>query len=215
MRKSIVLIAVLALIVFLGFNFIPKNAFSFTRKYSSATNLKTGDILFVESASGQGKAIQLATKSKWTHVGVVFIEDGKPMVYHAVNPVMKSPLEEFLGFSSNHKYVAKRIKSSVKKLNDSLNTVMKKEAISLLGKPYDIYFNWSDDEIYCTEYVWKLYNHAYKVEVGKLRPLKEFDLSSPVVKEIMKKRYGSSIPLDEKMISPGDMFDSEILEEVK
>lgn len=175
--------------------------------------LKTGDILFISNPGGQGKAIQLATKSKYTHVGIVFIEYGKTYVYHAVEPVMKSTLDEFLDYSPDGKFVAKRMKGNV--LNDTSNEQMRKMAASLLGKHYDIYFNWKDDEWYCSEFVWKLYDRVYKKEVGKLRPLKDFDLSSPIVKTIMEKRYGKNIPYEEKMISPQDMFDSEMLEEVK
>jgi len=176
--------------------------------------LKTGDILFISSPGGQGKAIQLATHSKYTHVGMVFVESGKTYVYHAVEPVMKSTLSEFLEFSSDGKFVAKRLKDT-DLLNDSLNQNMRRMATQLLGKHYDIFFNWQDDEWYCTEFVWKLYERNYKLEVGKLRPLKEFDLSAKEVQYIMKKRYGNNIPYDEKMISPQDMFDSELLEEVK
>lgn len=181
---------------------------------SAKPGLKTGDILFISSASGQGKAIQMATHSKFTHVGMVFVEDGETYVYHAVEPVMKSTLDEFLAFSADGKYVAKRLKDSAL-LNDSTSEKMRQMASGLLGKHYDIYFNWKDDEWYCTEFVWKLYERNYKLELGKLRPLKEFDLSSKEVQAIMKRRYGNEIPYEEKMISPQDMFDSELLSEVK
>jgi len=35
------------------------------------------------------------------------------------------------------------------------------------------------------------------------------------VQYIMKERYGKNIPYDEKMISPGDMYNSTLLEEIK
>lgn len=178
------------------------------------SQLKTGDILFISSGGAQGKAIELATKSKYTHVGMVFVENNKTYVYHAVEPVMKSSLGEFLAFSVDGKYVAKRLKQQ-NTLDENTNEKMREMATGLLGKHYDIYFNWKDDEWYCTEFVWKLYERNYKLEVGKLRPLKEFDLSSKEVKTIMKKRYGNKIPYNEKMISPQDMFDSPLLEEVK
>jgi hypothetical protein len=47
-------------IVFLFFHFSPDK-----RK------LQSGDILFISNPGGQGKAIQLATRSKYTHVGIV------------------------------------------------------------------------------------------------------------------------------------------------
>jgi hypothetical protein len=184
------------------------------KSFQSEPKLKTGDILFITSSGGQGKAIQLATKSKYTHVGIVFVENGTTYVYHAVEPVMKSTLDEFLNFSEDGKFVAKRLKQQTG-LNTAENEKMRKMGESLLGKHYDVYFNWKDDEWYCSEFVWKLYERSYKLEIGKLRPLKDFDLSSKEVQTIMKKRYGSKIPYEEKMISPQDMFDSPLLEEVK
>ena len=173
--------------------------------------LKDGDILFIVSASGQGKAIQLATKSKYTHVGVVFYEKGKPMVYHAVQPVKVSTLDEFLAYRGDGKYEVKRLKDQ-SKLSAEKIAAMKKDAASRVGIDYDIYFAWDDKELYCSEYVWKIYKTNLGIEIGQLRPLKDFDLSHPQVKEIMKNRYGNKIPYDEKMISPGDMYDSVLLE---
>lgn len=113
--------------------------------------------------------------------------------------------------SADGKYHIRRLKDrSI--LTDEKIKQMLSEAKSLLGKHYDLAFNWSDDEYYCSEYVWKLYNHALNINVGKLRPLKEFDLSHPVVKEKLEQRYGKKIPLEKNMISPGDMYDSELLE---
>jgi len=66
--------------------------------------------------------------------------------------------------------------------------------------------------LYCSEFVWKLYNDALHLEIGKPRLMKEFDLTHPAVQNIMKQRYGNNIPYNEKMISPGDMYDSFLLE---
>ncbi len=187
--------------------------FCITQTPAGADKFQSGDIIFIVSASGQGKAIQLATKSKYTHVGIVFKEGGKTFVYHAVEPVKKSTLEEFMEYSSDGQYVVKRLKPT-NPLNEKNNQQMLALANKLVGKHYDIYFNWSDDEIYCSELVWKLYKQSYGLEIGKLRPLKDFDLSSKEVKYIMEKRYGDHIPLNEQMISPGDMFNSDLLESV-
>ncbi len=42
----------------------------------------------------------------------------------------------------------------------------------------------------------------------------EFDLSSAAVKNKMKERYGNKIPLNELVISPAAIFESELLEEI-
>jgi uncharacterized protein YycO len=173
--------------------------------------LKNGDIVFIVNPSGQGKAIQLATKSKYTHVGIVMIENGKAMVYHAVEPVSKNTFEEFVNMSADGKYYIKRLKDQSLLTEVNLKKMLA-EAKSQLGIHYDLAFNWGDDQLYCSEFVWKLYNHALGIDIGKLRQLKDFDLTHPAVKQKLTERYGKNIPMDEKMISPGDMYDSALLE---
>ncbi|MBP9069937.1 MAG: YiiX family permuted papain-like enzyme [Bacteroidia bacterium] len=211
MRKKLLLLTALLVVAF--FSAFHGTKFS-KLKRSNGTALKSGDIIFIINPAGQGKAIQLATKSKYTHVGIIFIEDGKTYVYHAVEPVSKSTLSDFIGMSEDGTYSIKRLKDQ-SLLTDKILKQMSSEANLKLGIHYDLGFNWSDEELYCSEYVWKLYDHALKIEIGKLRPLKEFDLSHPKVQQIMKQRYGKHIPYEEKMISPGDMYNSTLLEEIK
>ena len=174
------------------------------------TKFKNGDIIFISSRSGQGKAIQLATKSKFTHIGIIFIEQGKAMVYHAVEPVSKNTFEEFKNMSEDGKYYTRRLKDQ-SLLSASVISKMLNEAKSKLGVHYDLVFSWDDKELYCSEFVWKLFNHTLGIEIGKPRPLKEFDLTNAAVKSKLKQRYGDKIPLEENMISPGDMYESELL----
>jgi hypothetical protein len=91
---------------------------------------------------------------------------------------------------------------------------MKKAGERFDGKPYDLYFEWNDDRIYCSELVWKIFRDAIGIEIGELNKLKDFDLSSPDVKKIMEKRYGNEIPLNEDVISPASMFNSSLLKTV-
>jgi len=54
------------------------------------------------------------------------------------------------------------------------------------GKPYDLYFEWSDERIYCSELVWKLYKFLTGLRIGELNRLKEFDLTRPEVLKLNK-----------------------------
>ena len=172
---------------------------------------KNGDLIFIVNPSGQGKAIQLATKSKFTHIGIIFIENGKPIVYHAVEPVSKNTLQEFIDMSADGHYEIRRLKDQSLLTAATVNSMLA-EARSRLGIHYDLAFSWSDSELYCSEFVWKLYDHALHIQVGNVKPLKSFDLSHPVVKAKLEQRYGSEIPYNENMISPGDMYTSPLLE---
>lgn len=48
---------------------------------------KAGDIVFHTSLSAQSLAIQQATRSPYSHVGVVLLRNGHPYVFEAVQPV--------------------------------------------------------------------------------------------------------------------------------
>ena len=99
-------------------------------------------------------------------------------------------------------------------LNDSTNRIMDSISRNYLGKNYDLYFGWSDDLIYCSELVWKVYQQALGLEIGQLQKLSSFNLEHPIVKKKLRERYGNKIPYNEKVISPGDMFKSPLLSTV-
>lgn len=179
-------------------------------KATAATSFKAGDIIFISNASGQGKAIQLATRSRYTHVGIILNDNGKLMVYHAVEPVKKNTIGEFIAYSADGRYELMRLKDHTP-LTEKTLAAMLAEAKGMLGKHYDLAFAWDDKELYCSEYVWKIYKRAAGLEIGAPKPLGSFDLSSPAVQQKLQERYGANIPLKENMISPGDMHDSALL----
>jgi uncharacterized protein YycO len=174
-------------------------------------NLKEGDIIFHSSQSKQCSAIQLATKSIYSHCGILFNYSGKLQVLEAVQPVKITPIEEFIKRGKDEHFVVKRLIDSPKKITDQNIIAMKKIGDSYKGKNYDIYFNWNDDELYCSELVWKIYEQGAGIKIGELKPLSSFDLSHPEVKSIMKERYGAKIPLSEMMISPVSIFESPLI----
>lgn len=173
-----------------------------------AQKIRTGDIIFQTSKSEQSKAIQLATKSKYSHVGIIYKIDGNLLVYEAVQPVKLTPLNDWIKRGENGHFVIKRLKNADEVLTNSVISKMKETGEKFYGKPYDIYFEWSDDKIYCSELVWKIYKEGVGIEIGELEKLSDFDLSHKIVRAKMKERYGNRIPKDEKVISPAAMFNS-------
>lgn len=174
--------------------------------------LAEGDIIFQSNISPQCKAIELATHSKYSHCGMLFKWGNDWYVWEAIQPVTQTRLEEWVLRGNKH-YVVKRL------IEDSLITPgviqrMQEAGKKYMGKQYDSYFEWSDDRIYCSELVWKIYKETLDLEVGKLNPLRTYDLSHPLVKATLKERYGNKIPLEEKMVSPGDIFESPLLKTV-
>jgi hypothetical protein len=176
--------------------------------------LMEGDILFQISTSGQGKAIQLATNSPYSHCGILFRDKNEWMVFEGVQPVKKTKLSDWINRGEGHHYVSKRHKDAASLLTKAVKEKMKVEAKKLVGKNYDLTFEWNDDRIYCSELVYKIYHRGAGIEVGKLQKLREFDLSNPIVKAKLVERYGTKIPLDEPVISPGAIFTDTNLVEI-
>jgi uncharacterized protein YycO len=173
-----------------------------------------GDIIFQTSNSGQSKAIQLATKSKYSHCGIIYIENGRRMVYEASKVVTVTPFDTWTSGGINGSFVIKRLKNADDILTPAILKKMKQEGEKFKGKDYDVLFGWSDEKIYCSELVWKIYKRGAGIEVGKLEKLKDFDLSGDVVKNTMKQRYGNNIPFNETVVSPIAVFESDLLETI-
>ena len=172
---------------------------------------QAGDIVFHTSLSNQSKAVQAATKSPYSHMGLVLFLDGKPYVFEAVQPVKYTPLQQWLDRGKDKHYVIKRLKAP---LSEAAVKRLYQDSKRYEGKPYDLTFEWSDDRIYCSELVWKLYKSSSGLELAPLSMLGSFDLSHPAVKAKLKERYGTKIPMNEPVIAPVAIFESSLLETV-
>lgn len=169
---------------------------------------QSGDIIFQTSNSSQSKAIQLATHSPYSHVGIIYEQKGEFWVYEAVEPVKLTTLKAWIKRGKKGKYVVKRLKNAATVLTQEVLKKMKTVGEKYMGKHYDLYFEWSDDKIYCSELVWKIYKEATGIELGELQTLESFDLTNDVVQKKLQERYKNGIPLNEKVISPAAIFES-------
>ncbi len=173
-------------------------------------SIHEGDIIFQSSQSRQCEAVKKATHSPYSHCGIILRNKGKLMVYEAIGPVKWTDINEWIEHGEDGHYVIKRVKDTTLLTEDRL-LKMRNAGEEFKGLPYDIYFGWSDDKIYCSELVWKIYKEATGTELGSLQQLKEFDLSDPSVQTIMAERYGDNVPWAEQVISPARIFDSPLL----
>jgi len=177
--------------------------------------LQNGDLIFHTSQSSQSQAIQIATNSKYSHMGIIYKEGKEYFVYEAVQPVKVTKLQDWIDRGVNGKYVVKRVKNSNELLTEEGIQKMKMVGKQYLGSDYDFLFEWSDEKIYCSELVWKIYKEAFNIEIGKLEKIGDFDLSNKTVQTKVKERYGAAIPKDEMVITPDRMFKSEKLITIK
>ena len=170
---------------------------------------RDGDIIFQSSPSRQSAAIEEATQSPYSHCGIIFYENNVAYVYEAVQPVGKRRLDEWIESGVNAEFVVKRLDTV--QLTENKIKALKNYAIEQFGKNYDGKFNWSDKEMYCSELVYKCYWNACQIKLATPKPLREFNIDGPIVRKIMKERYGNDIPYDEPMISPDQLVNSRLL----
>ena len=174
---------------------------------------KDGDVIFQTSESSQCEAVRIATRSKFSHCGVIFTKDDQKFVLEAVQPVKITPLNEWIKHGKKQCYMVKRVKDTLS-LNNQKLTAMRLEGTKLLNKDYDLFFEWNDDKIYCSELVWKIYERGANITLCKEQLLQSFNLKDPKVKTILKQRYGNNIPLREKVVAPSQLAASELLETI-
>ena len=172
---------------------------------------QTGDIIFHISKSQQSLVIQQATHSPYSHMGMIVNKNGQTWVLEAIQPVQYTLLNKWIARGVKGHYVVKRMQSA---LNVSQKQKLVKNAEQYLGRPYDIYFEWSNRAIYCSEIIWKAYDQALGIQLAQLQHLKQFDLKQSSVQKLMKQRYGQNIPLNETVIAPKAIYDSKYLQEV-
>lgn len=166
-----------------------------------ASVYQDGDIIFHESQSNQSKAIQEVTNSRWSHVGILFSDKNQWYVAEAVQPVKITPLASFIGRGKNKEYRIYRLPS----LSETQRLDLKKQVSLYLGQNYDIYFEWSDDLIYCSELVYKTFLAATGIEIGTVQKFRDLKLDGPYAKELIRRRIidtGRTLDPEENIVTP-------------
>ncbi len=177
-----------------------------------AAPVQDGDIVFQTSHSAQSEAIHLATGSPFSHVGIITVQDGEPLVLEAVGPVKTTPLKTWIARGVGGRYRMMRPKTP---LSTAQLGAMDRIGRKYLGKDYDLRFDWSDDKMYCSELVWKIYSIGAGMELAAPRPMDSYRLGHPQVKALMTARWGDAVRWSEKMVAPSDLAQSPLLEVVE
>ncbi|MBM75948.1 MAG: hypothetical protein CMK59_11160 [Proteobacteria bacterium] len=168
---------------------------------------QNGDIIFHTSLSRQSAAIQIATESPYSHVGIVYIKNNKPYVFEAISTVSSTPLNTWISRGEGQRYMVMRTK---KELSQEQLTSMKQEGDSHLGKKYDVKFEWGDEKMYCSELVWKVYEAA-DIKLSAPHKMKSYNFEDPRVLKELQDRWHQNINWNESVVAPVDLVKSKKL----
>lgn len=152
----------------------------------NGAEVRDGDVIFQTSTSSQSKAIQLATHSPYSHCGIIYKQTGQWLVFEAVKPVKTTPLRNWIARGKGEHFVVKRLHDAENVLTKAALAKMEAVGKPFLRRPYDGHFGWSDDELYCSELIWKVYDRALNRQLGQPQQLKDFDLSAPAVQDKLR-----------------------------
>ncbi len=169
----------------------------------------SGDVLFQSSPRSQlTSTIEGATRSPYSHCGLLVQEEGRWVVYEALEPVRRTPLERWIAQGRQRAFAAYRLKEPEQTHISGMIEYVRKQ----IGKPYDMRYRMDDEKLYCSELVFKAYRSVTGKPLGKLVRLDELDWK-PYRRFIESLEQGP-VPLDRELITPRDLAEAEQLERV-
>lgn len=186
---------ILILIALLGVAFrFNVHGLAHLARYSPAE----GDVVFQSLPSGDlVEAIEGITVSPFSHCGVVMRNAaGNWVVHEAIGQVRETPLHLWIVRGRGARIDVWRWREMGAHDPASLRSALERYA----GRPYDFRYAPGDEEIYCSELVYKAYRDAFGVEFGTWEKLG--DLNWRPFEAFIREMERGPVPLDRPMITP-------------
>ena len=204
MKKTLFVLSIIIAIIVLPFGSM------FTETITAQTEpfeeVKEGDVIFQTSQSKQSPLIQIATRSKISHCGIIVMKNGKPYVLETLKTLVVTPLDKFIARGEGGKYWLKRSNKENIKIKYG----------SYLGKPYDLAFKFDNGKFYCSELIYDIYKNQLGIELCEPKKVSDYLILGtdklPQIEKAMKKR---GITKEQYAVAPVDIFESDYLEDVR
>ncbi len=162
----------------------------------ATSELKEGDIVFQTSSSQQAPLIIAATRSPWSHCGVIIEKPDGLYVLEAISKVSLTPYQQWVERGVGKRVEAKRYSQDPIKIKYS----------KYLGKSYDLAFKFDNSKWYCSELVYDIYKRQLGVELCEPRPVSDYSLNG-LDKQLSKR----NIDKNQLVVAPSDLHDSKLL----
>lgn len=203
MKKTLYILGIVLLVIALPFMQIAME--TLTAETGAVGEVREGDVIFQTSKSQQSPLIQIGTRSKITHCGIIVMRGGKPYVIETLKTLVLTPLDKFIARGEDGKYWIKR----------SSRENIKIKYAKYLGRPYDLSFKFDNGRFYCSELVYDIYQKQLGIELAEPRQVKDYLIlftdRLPKLRRAMKRR---GISKEQYAIAPVDIFNSKYLESV-
>lgn len=169
------------------------------REQAWGFELAAGDLVFQDLQCGERCAlIRNITQSPYSHVGVVVEEDGELVVWEAYHPVGPTPLGDWLRRGRDALVAVLRPSAALAEHRQGMEAAMREMA----GRPYDGFYRWDDESIYCSELVAKAYAAALGHDLIEAHP-QDFGIYEARVRSLSGGRLTPETP----MVTPRDLVE--------
>lgn len=148
--------------------------------------LHQGDLIFQQSTGPQSTAIRLASGSLYTHMGIVALTPGGPVVIEAADIVRETPLNAFLARGARGRFAVYR----VRELGQARADAAVSAARAYLGRPYDLYFRLDPGAIYCSELPYEAFRRV-GILLGRIERFGDLSVRNRAVKVLFARRWAS------------------------
>jgi len=160
-----------------------------------------GDIVFQSLPHSRlVNAIEGVSGSPFSHCGLVARRAGVWVVYEAYDGVEVTPLKEFIFRGRKHGFAVYRLKPRYQPYVPKII----ERTTGYLGRPYDSRYRMDDENIYCSELIYKAFRDATGGE--QLGAFVRFgDLPWQPYENTIRYYEGGPVPIDRQMITPKDL----------
>jgi len=157
-------------------------------------------VVLQTSASAQSAAIQAATRSPYSHAGVVEVTPEGVYVIEALGRVSRTPAAAWIRRGEGRRYTPRSAGATSPSRRARRWWPRRGRSWASRTTPR---FEWSDDRIYCSELVAKAYERGAHRGAGRMQRLGDLDLG-PVL-AAARARYGDRLPLDQEVLTPASL----------
>jgi len=146
--------------------------------------LQDGDLVFQTLLDSRSRTVIVATGSLYAHMGIIKKSGPQTVVIEAIGPVKETDYDQWVKRGLLRRVAIFRDRNLTPKQSEDILTAAK----NFYGRPYDIFFSFNNEAIYCSELAYLTYKNA-GLSIGKLQKVSDLHADNFLVKKLIERRW--------------------------